>query len=35
VQELVVARKRKGNIVETVICNCRFVKLLGKYGFEE
>jgi len=35
VQELVVARKRKGNIVETVVCNCRFVKLLGKYGFEQ
>jgi protein-L-isoaspartate(D-aspartate) O-methyltransferase len=35
VQELVVARKREEKIVETVICSCRFVKLLGKYGFEE
>ena len=35
VQELVVGRKRKGGIAETVICSCRFVRLLGKYGFEE
>ena len=35
VQELVVARKREQKIIETVICSCRFVKLLGKYGFEE
>ena len=35
VQELVVARKREEKIIETVICSCRFVKLLGKHGFEE
>jgi len=35
VQELVVGRKREQKIVETVICSCRFVKLIGKYGFEE
>jgi protein-L-isoaspartate(D-aspartate) O-methyltransferase len=35
VQELMVGRKREGDIIETVICSCRFVKLLGKYGFEE
>jgi len=35
VQELVVCEKRKEKITERVICGCRFVKLLGKYGFEE
>ncbi len=35
VQELVVCEKRKGKITDRVICDCRFVKLLGKYGFEE
>ena len=35
VQELVVCEKRKEKIIERVICGCRFVKLLGKYGFEE
>jgi len=35
VQELVVCEKREGKIAERVICDCRFVKLLGKYGFEQ
>jgi protein-L-isoaspartate(D-aspartate) O-methyltransferase len=35
VQELVVCEKRKEKITERVICGCRFVKLLGKYGFEK
>jgi protein-L-isoaspartate(D-aspartate) O-methyltransferase len=35
VQELVVARKRERKIIETVICSCRFVRLIGRYGFEE
>jgi protein-L-isoaspartate(D-aspartate) O-methyltransferase len=35
VQELVVCEKRAERITEKVICDCRFVKLLGKYGFEE
>jgi len=35
VQELMVCEKRKEKIIERVICGCRFVKLLGKYGFEE
>ena len=35
VQELVVCEKRKGKISKNVICDVRFVKLLGKYGFEE
>jgi len=35
VQELIVCEKRHGKIVDKVICDCRFVKLLGKHGFEE
>jgi len=35
IQELIVCEKRHGKIVDKVICDCRFVKLLGKYGFEQ
>lgn len=35
VQELVVGTKKEGKIIERVVCDVRFVKLLGKYGFEE
>jgi len=35
VQELIVYEKRQGKIIDKVVCDCRFVKLLGKYGFEE
>jgi protein-L-isoaspartate(D-aspartate) O-methyltransferase len=35
VQELVVCQKRKGKIITRVICDVRFVKLFGEYGFEE
>jgi protein-L-isoaspartate(D-aspartate) O-methyltransferase len=35
VQELMVCEKRHGKIIDKVVCDCRFVKLLGKYGFEE
>jgi protein-L-isoaspartate(D-aspartate) O-methyltransferase len=35
VQELMVCEKRRGKIIDKVVCDCRFVKLLGKYGFEE
>jgi len=35
VQELVVCEKQHSKIIDKVICDCRFVKLLGKYGFEE
>lgn len=35
VQRLVVCEKKKERIAERLICDCRFVKLLGKYGFEE
>ncbi len=32
-QELVVARKMKGKIQETVVSGCRFVKLYGRFGW--
>ena len=35
VQRLIVCEKKKERITERLICDCRFVKLLGKYGFEE
>jgi len=35
VQRLVLCEKRKERITERLICDCRFVKLFGKYGFEE
>jgi protein-L-isoaspartate(D-aspartate) O-methyltransferase len=33
VQELVVAEKRRGQLIERPICGCRFVRLIGEYGF--
>jgi len=35
VQQLVLCEKKKGKFIERVICDVRFVKLLGEYGFEE
>jgi protein-L-isoaspartate(D-aspartate) O-methyltransferase len=35
VQELVLCEKKSGKITERITCSVRFVKLLGKYGFEE
>ena len=35
VQELMLCEKKSGQITESTICSVRFVKLLGKYGFEE
>jgi protein-L-isoaspartate(D-aspartate) O-methyltransferase len=35
IQELMVYEKKKGKIYGRVACDCRFVKLLGKYGFDE
>ncbi len=35
VQQLMVCEKKADKIIERVICDVRFVKLLGKYGFEE
>jgi len=34
-QELIVGKKQRGQIAEKTICSCRFVKLIGKYAFEE
>ena len=34
-QELVVCEKRPGTLIERVVCDVRFVKLLGKHGFAE
>ncbi len=33
VQELVVAEKHQGKLIERDVCGCRFVKLIGAYGF--
>jgi len=33
VQELVVAEKHRGKLIERPICGCRFVRLIGAYGF--
>jgi hypothetical protein len=33
-QELVVCEKKAGRLIERTICDVRFVKLVGKYGFE-
>ena len=35
VQELVVCEKKEGKITERVICDVRFVKLVGKFSFEQ
>jgi len=35
VQELIVAEKKAAHITKRFICDVRFVKLLGEYGFEE
>ena len=35
VQELVACEKKAGKLIEKVICDVRFVKLLGEYGFEQ
>lgn len=35
VQQLVVCEKKKETIAERTICDVRFVKLVGKYGFEK
>ena len=34
VQELIVCEKKAGKLIERTICDVRFVKLVGKYGFE-
>jgi protein-L-isoaspartate(D-aspartate) O-methyltransferase len=35
VQELVVAEKYRGKLVERSVCSCRFVRLIGQCGFAE
>ena len=35
VQELIVCEKRADKLIEKVICDVRFVKLYGQYGFEK
>lgn len=32
-QELILAEKVRGKAVERPVCGCRFVKLIGRYGF--
>ncbi|MHC4154207.1 MAG: protein-L-isoaspartate(D-aspartate) O-methyltransferase [Planctomycetota bacterium] len=34
-QRLVVCKKTPDGLTESVVCDCRFVKLLGSYGFQE
>jgi protein-L-isoaspartate(D-aspartate) O-methyltransferase len=35
VQQLLVAEKSHGKLVERHVCNCRFVRLIGQHGFPE
>jgi len=35
VQELVVATKKEGKLIERVVCDVRFVKLIGECAFDE
>ncbi|MGD0572053.1 MAG: protein-L-isoaspartate(D-aspartate) O-methyltransferase [Sedimentisphaerales bacterium] len=35
VQELIVGIKKEGKLIEQVVCDVRFVKLVGKHAFEE
>jgi protein-L-isoaspartate(D-aspartate) O-methyltransferase len=34
-QELVVAEKYRGKLIERHVCGCRFVRLIGEYGFPD
>lgn len=34
-QDLITARRSKGKLTTTNICGCRFVKLIGQYGYSE
>jgi len=34
-QQLTVAEKYRGKLIERQVSNCRFVKLIGEYGFRE
>jgi len=35
VQELIVCEKREDKLIERVVCDVRFVKLYGEYGFDQ
>jgi protein-L-isoaspartate(D-aspartate) O-methyltransferase len=35
VQQLAVAEKYRGKLIERQVCTCRFVKLIGAHGFSE
>jgi protein-L-isoaspartate(D-aspartate) O-methyltransferase len=35
VQELIVGTKKEGKLIKRVVCDVRFVKLVGKHAFEE
>ena len=35
VQELMVAEKYHGKLIERYVCGCRFVRLIGEYGFRD
>jgi len=35
VQQLIVAEKRHGRLIERYVCGCRFVRLIGAHGFQE
>jgi protein-L-isoaspartate(D-aspartate) O-methyltransferase len=35
VQQLIVAEKHRGKLIETYVCGCRFVKLIGAHGFAQ
>jgi protein-L-isoaspartate(D-aspartate) O-methyltransferase len=35
VQQLIVAEKRGGKLIERYVCGCRFVRLIGAHGFRE
>jgi protein-L-isoaspartate(D-aspartate) O-methyltransferase len=34
-QELIAATKKEGKLIEQSVCDVRFVRLIGKHGFEE
>ena len=34
-QQLIAAEKYRGKLVERYVCGCRFVRLIGAYGFKE
>ena len=35
VQQLIVADKYRGKLIERHVCSCRFVRLIGDHGFEQ